>query len=114
MTILNMSKNKETINGHSFRVGFWIGQMSSTWPSGTLEVGPVHLIIRDQLLKKDFKVSRNDIESLATKKIIPLLGYGIKIELLDKSKDDPIYFWNVGLFRKLEKALRDNGWLPLK
>jgi hypothetical protein len=98
--------------GKKFRGGAWIGQWQITWPFVTLEVFQDQLILNNELFKKEYRFTHNEIEKIEIKKYIPFLAHGIRITPRDKSNAERYYFWYLtSRFDNLVNALKEYGWL---
>lgn len=85
---------------------------ANSWPNGVLEVSGDHLILRDEMIKKEFSFSKSQVSKIAVKKVFPLIGYGIRIYHNNESYDKRLYFWYWSVrFDKLLGALKECGWL---
>ena len=97
---------------YKFKGGVRIGFLSTTWPSGILEVTENSLTLRSEMTKQELTFSKNDIVKIDIKKVFPIIGYGIRIHHTNTTYSKKIYFWYVGLhFSKLISALKELGWL---
>jgi hypothetical protein len=76
---------------HKFKGGVWIGLWANSWPFGSLEIDKEKLVLRDNLINKEFNFLKNEVEKIVPKKVLPVIGYGIRI--YPKSKTVPLYFW---------------------
>lgn len=95
-----------------FRGGAWIGAWQITWPFITLEVLQDQLILNNELFKKEYRFTHNEIEKIEIKKYIPFIAHGIRITPRDKSKIERYYFWYwTSNFEKLVNVLKQFGWL---
>lgn len=101
-----------TIQNDRFRGGVWTGPWASTWPFGVLEVGQDYLVISDESLERESRFVRGDIERIEVKRILPIIGFGIRIVPVNKARGGNLYFWYPSFrFKKLISALREHGWL---
>jgi hypothetical protein len=102
----------KNIKENKFRGGAWIGSWQITWPFVTLEVRQDELILNNQLFKKEYRFTHDQIEKIETKKYLPIIGHGVRIIPRDKSKEDKYYFWYLSFkFDTLINALKEFGWL---
>jgi hypothetical protein len=103
--MLNITQKK-------FRGGAWIGSWQITWPFITLEVLQDQLILNNELFKKEYRFTHDEIEKIEVKKYVPFFAHGIRITPHDKSKIERYYFWYwTSSFEKLLNTLREFGWL---
>lgn len=102
----------KTDQHYKFRGGLSVGIFGSTWPNGMLEANQTSLILRDELMEKEYNLSREDIIRIEVKKYFPIIGYGIRIHHNNKRYDKSIFFWYRS-FRmdKLTNALKELGWM---
>ena len=100
-------------NNYKFRGGIWIGWLwANSWPNGTLEVNQDSLILRDEMLKKEFKFSKTEVVKIEIKKFFPVIGYGIRIYHTNKNYNSRLYFWYFSFrFKELISSLKQFGWL---
>lgn len=97
---------------YKFRGGLWVGWSANSWPNGILEIGLNTLILRDEMLGKEFIFSKNEISEIKIKKFFPVIGYGIRIYHRNKNYNKKIFFWYWSFrFNKLINALKKLGWL---
>ena len=97
---------------YKFRGGLWIGLLANSWPSGVLEVAQNSLILRDEMFKKEYKFSKEDIVEIKIKKVFPIIGYGIRLIHTNQNYNSEIYFWYWSFrFDQLINALKECGWL---
>ncbi|MDD3006558.1 MAG: hypothetical protein PHX30_03185 [Candidatus Pacebacteria bacterium] len=102
----------ETKSNYKFRGGLSIGIFGSTWPNGILEVSQASLVLRDELMKKEYKLSKGDIIRIEVKKYFPIIGYGIRIYHNNKRYDKSMFFWYWSYrMDKLTNALKELGWM---
>ncbi|OGI73952.1 hypothetical protein A3D42_00700 [Candidatus Nomurabacteria bacterium RIFCSPHIGHO2_02_FULL_41_18] len=95
-----------------FRGGVRIGFLSTTWPSGILEVNENLLTLRSEMTKQELAFSKSDIIKIEIKKVFPIIGYGIRIHHTKTSYSKKIYFWYWSFrFKELTDALKELGWL---
>ena len=64
---------------YKFTGGIRAGFVAATWPWGILEIAENQLIVRNELTKEEFSFSKSDVKKIEEKKILPIVGYGIKI-----------------------------------
>lgn len=95
---------------YKFRGGTRIGILTNTWPNGILEVSSDCLILRDELIGKELRFSKDDVSRIEVKKLFPIIGHVIQIHHNNKSYDNSISF---GCFhmKKLANALKELGWM---
>lgn len=98
------------MSNHKFRGGAWIGQWQITWPFITLEVFQDQLILNNELFKKEYRFTHNQIEKIEIKKYIPFFATGIKIHHSIKDYDQRIFFW-VFKLKSLTSVLKEFDWL---
>jgi hypothetical protein len=100
-----MNQNKK------FKGGIRTGYRSNTWPFGTFEVNPDTLIIRDELLHKEYKFSRDQVIEIEIKKILPIIGWGIRVHHKNTNYPKRMIFWYWSFqFNNLLSALKEFGW----
>ena len=76
-----------------FRGGFRVGLLAVTWPNGILEISENSIILHDLMFKKDYKFSRGEIVKIETKKVFPIIGYGIRLYHTNPDYNKKIIFW---------------------
>ena len=82
----------------------------STWPNGILKINEDKIILEDHMFKTVIEYPREQIERIEVRKIIPIIGHGIRIH--SKNKNDTSDFWYVSWrLNKLLDALRDCNYL---
>ena len=100
------------IKENKFRGGALIGSWQITWPFITLEVRQDQLILNNELFKKEYRFTHDQIEKIEIKKYLPIIAYGVLITPRDKSKEDKYYFWYWSFkFATLTNTLKELGWL---
>ncbi len=103
--MVNTKENK-------FRGGAWIGSWQITWPFVTLEVCQDELILNNQLFRKKYCFTHDQIEKIEIKKYLPIVAHGICIIPRDTSSEDKYYFWYLSFkFNNLTNVLKEFGWL---
>lgn len=97
---------------YKFRGGFRVGLLAVSWPNGLLEVSSNSIILHDEMFKKDYKFSKDEITKIEIKKIFPVIGYGIRLHHTNQNYNNKIIFWYVSFhFKNLVTTLEELGWL---
>ena len=97
---------------YRFRGGVRIGLWANTWPNGILDISQSALVLRDKMRGKELKFSKQENIRIEIKKIVPIIGYGIRIHHTNEDYSDKIYFWYPSFrFVNLINALNGCGWL---
>ncbi len=102
-----------TNQSYKFRGGIWIGWLwANSWPNVVLEVSQDSLILRDEMIHKEFKFSKGDITKIEIKKFFPIIGYCIRIHHNNKNYNERLFFGYPSFkFNKLLEALKECDWL---
>ena len=98
---------------HKFRGGIWIGWFwANSWPSGTLEISKDFLVIRDEMIGKEFKFNKNQVVDLKIKTFLPFLGSILRIYHTREDYNKRLVFgcWN-SCFKKLKNTLKEFEWV---
>lgn len=99
---------------YKFRGGTRIGFLISTWPNGLLEVNNDYLVLRDDLMKREFKLSKEAVSRIEIKKPFPIIGCSIRIYHTNNNYEKEISFGYLSFhFNNLIDALKKCGW-PVK
>lgn len=97
---------------YKFRGGIWIGLWANSWPSGVLEFNSTSLVLRDVMIGREYRFTKDDIVRIEIKKYFPVIGCGIRICHTSKNFNKKLYFWYHSFgFEKLISSLRVCGWL---
>ncbi len=90
-----------------------IGYIGSYFPFGELEVSQDYLFIRDRLLRKEYKLSKEDVVKIQTSGLFSLTQYALEIQHKNKNyKYNRVHFWYwIFRFDKLLTALKKFGWI---
>jgi hypothetical protein len=95
-----------------FKGGIRIGLWSNSWPFGVLEFNQDNLILRDEMIKKEYKFSKEEISKIEIKKFFPIIGFGIKIVHVKEIYDKNTYFWYLGFhFQNFISSLKEMSWI---
>lgn len=95
---------------YKFRGGFWLGGYANTWPNGILEFDQNKLILHDLMFKKQYALTKKDIQEIKIISLFKILTLGIRIDHSNRDFIDRIYFWYFPS-KKFSNALRECGWL---
>ncbi|MFA6394086.1 MAG: hypothetical protein WCW25_04405 [Patescibacteria group bacterium] len=95
---------------YKFRGGMWSGILATTWPFITLEINKDYLILHNELLQRDYLLSKKEVIKIELKNYIPFIANGIRIYHANKNYDEIIIFW-VFRLNKLIETLKETGWL---
>jgi hypothetical protein len=96
---------------YKFRGGTRIGILISTWPNGILEVNEDFLILRDELMKKELKFSKEQVVRIEIKKSFPIIGCSIRIYHTNNNHEKEISFGYLNFhFNNLINALKECDW----
>jgi len=99
-------------NSNKFRGGLRVGLWCNSWPNGSLEINQNALILRDEVLKKDYQFSKNEGVQIEIKKVFPVIGSGVQLLHKNQNYDKKIIFWYWGFrFNELTEVLKKCGWL---
>ena len=89
-------------------MSWWV----TSWPNGVLEIDQNTLILRDEIFKKEIKLSKDEIEKIEIKKYFPIIGYAIKIYPKDKKHINNLSFAYLSFkFDKLINALKEFNYI---
>ncbi len=90
-----------------------IGFIGSYWPFGELEVSKDYLLVRDKLLRKEYKLSKEDVVSIKVSTLFSISKYALEIQHKNKNyKYSRVHFWYwIFSFDKLLNTLKQFGWV---
>ena len=103
----NNLKNKE----RKFTGGLRFGLISTTWPNGELYITEDKITLKDKGLNREVVFSRDDITDIQVKKVIPLIGHGVRIHHSRKDVSKKVIFWySHSKMNQLIEEIQLAGW----
>lgn len=95
----------------TFTGGARIGWCNATFPFATLSVSQEKLFLKVSFLG-EYEFSPSDIVSLSKYSLIPVLGWGIRIEHTNLSYPTKIIFWCLGSPQTVLDRISATGFMP--